>query len=118
MVFPPLCFPLLTVFRVQLLVEFLHPVCTVLPHFLGYMAVRIQGELGGCVAKIGLNSFDIVSCIFRKLEEKQQILNASEQELLEARSEVASLFQRIQEARLSLEQLDQKRGAFEYGIVQ
>ena len=41
----------------------LHPVCAVLTHFLGYMTVRIQGELGGCMAQIGLNSFDIVSCI-------------------------------------------------------
>ena len=41
----------------------LHSICTVLAHFLGYMTVGIQGELGGCVAQIGLNSFDIVSCI-------------------------------------------------------
>ena len=41
----------------------LHSIGTVLAHFLGYMAVRIQGELGGCMAKIGLHSFDIVSRI-------------------------------------------------------
>ena len=41
----------------------LHSIRTVLAHFPGYMTVGIQGELGGCVAQIGLNSFDIVSCI-------------------------------------------------------
>ena len=59
----PLCFPLLTVFRVQLLVEFLHPAGAVLPHFLGHMAVHIQGELCGCVAQICLYGLNIVTGI-------------------------------------------------------
>ena len=59
----PLCFPLLTVFRVQLLIEFLHPAGTVLPHFLGHMAVHIQGELCGCVAQICLYGLDVVACV-------------------------------------------------------
>lgn len=46
----------------------------------------------------------------RTLEEKQQILNANEQELLEARSEAASLLQQIQEVRRSLAQLDHQMG--------
>jgi hypothetical protein len=47
----PLCFPLLTVFRVQLLIEFLHPAGTFLAHFLGH------------VVEIGLYGLDIVSCV-------------------------------------------------------
>ena len=46
----------------------------------------------------------------RTLEEKQQILNANEQELLEARNEAASLLRQIQEVRHSLAQLDQQMG--------
>ena len=41
----------------------LHSIRTILAHFLGYMTVGIQGELGGCMAEIGLNSFNIVSHI-------------------------------------------------------
>ena len=37
----------------------LHSIRTVLAHFLGYMTVGIQGELGGCMAEIGLNSSHI-----------------------------------------------------------
>ena len=59
----PLCFPLLTVFRVQLLVKYLHPAGTVLPHFLGHMAVHIQGELCGCVAQICLYGLDVIACV-------------------------------------------------------
>ena len=59
----PLCFPLLTAIRVQLLVEFLHPAGTVLPHFLGHMTVHIQGELCGCVAQICLYGLDVIACV-------------------------------------------------------
>ena len=40
--------------------KFLHPVGAVLPHFVGHMAVHIQGKSCGGVSQIALHRFDVV----------------------------------------------------------
>ena len=43
--------------------KFLHAVSGLLPHFLRYMAVHIQGKAGGGMAQIGLHCLDVIAAL-------------------------------------------------------
>ena len=48
---------------IKLIIKLLHPIRRFLAHLLRHMAIDIQRELGGGVAQVGLDGFDVVSGI-------------------------------------------------------
>ena len=43
--------------------KFLHAVSGLLPHFLRYMTIHIQGKAGGGMAQIGLHCLDVIAAL-------------------------------------------------------
>ena len=46
-----------------MIIKLLHPIRRLLAHLLRHMTVNIQSELGGGMAQVGLDGFDVISGI-------------------------------------------------------